>query len=66
MTDTAKGILINAIISKLNEHIKSENKELCAKNLYSEQKPLHGGDMFFKLAFMSDEAISKIATACGI
>ena len=66
MTDKTKAILINAIISKLNEHIKSENKELCAKNLYTEQKPLHGGEMFFKLAFMSDEAISKIAAACGL
>lgn len=66
MNIETKGILINAIILSLNEQVKKENKRLCEQHLYSQQKPLHGGDMFFKLAFMGDEAIQKIAAACGV
>lgn len=66
MNAKQKGILINGIINKLNEHLREENKRLCEQNLFSMQKPLHGGDMFFTLAFMSDEAIQKIAAACGL
>lgn len=66
MNDKRKAILINGIINTLNEQLKKKNEELCAKNLHSMQKPLHGADMFFKLAFMSDEVLQKIASACGL
>lgn len=66
MKDTTKGAMINMIISGLNEQIKKENKKLCAQNLYSWQKPLHGADMFLKLAYMNDSDLEKIAKACGI
>ena len=66
MTDKTKGILINGVINTLNEEIRKENKELCRQNLHSQQKPLLGGDMFFRLAFMTDEQIKNIVTACGL
>lgn len=66
MADQHKSILINAIINTLNEQIKRENKSLCEQNLYSQQKPLHGGDMLFKLAFLTDAELKKIASACGL
>ena len=66
MTKKTKGILINAIMITLNNIIKRKNKELTKHNLYLDQKPLHGSDMFFKLAFMSDSDIKKIATSCGL
>lgn len=61
-----KGLLIGAIIDKLNDRIREKNAELREQNLYSEQSPLHGGEMFLKLAFAHDDDILKIAAACGI
>jgi len=66
MNEKIKGILINKIIHAMNEQVKKENKELCKNNLHSMQKPLHGGDMFFKLAYMKNIDVNKIATACGV
>ena len=66
MTDKAKGILINGIIDALNEPIQKENKELCKQNLFAQQKPLHGADMFLRLVFMTDEQVRELATACGL
>lgn len=66
MTSERKGILINAIIGVLNSKIRRENRELCAKNLHSQQKPLHGADMFFQLAYMKDDEIQHVAQACGL
>ena len=66
MNTKLKGILINQIINKLNEPIIKQNKELCSKNLYSHQKPIHGSNMWFTLAFKSDKEIKEIAKACGI
>ena len=60
------GLLITAIISILNNKLRKENKRLCAENLHSEQKPLHGGDMFLKLAFLPIDELRKIAIACGL
>ena len=61
-----KGLLINAIILRLNEQIIESNKKLCAENLHSEQAPLHGGDLFLKLALLSEPDIQEIARAAGI
>ena len=61
-----KGIIINYIINKLNMEIDKENEKLCAKNVYWEQKPHHGFDMYIKLAYMSDEALEKVAEACKL
>lgn len=66
MTDKMKGILIWGIINKLNECVIRENKKLCETNLFDQQKPLHGGEMFFKLAFLDDSAIEQISSACGL
>ena len=66
MNKSDKGIYINHIINTLNDKIKSDNKILCSQNRHSEQTAIHGGDMFFKLAFMSDKQINKIAKACGL
>lgn len=66
MSEKVKGILINSIISKLNDCIRQDNKNLVEHNLHSEQKPLHGAEMFFKLAYMSDEVIKEIAKNCGV
>jgi len=66
MTLERKGILIKGIINALNDEVKRKNEKLCNQNLHSEQTPLHGGDMFFKLAFMNDDAISEIAKKCGL
>lgn len=66
MDDKRKMILVKGIIHILNEKIKNENAELCKKNLYSEQKPLHGADMFFKLIFLEDKELTEIANACGL
>ena len=66
MDQKHKGILINHIINILNERIIKENKELCSNNLHSQQKPIHGSDMWITLAFMSDKEIKEIAKACGI
>ena len=61
-----KGILISAIINHLNADVKKQNEKLCRQNLFSEQKPEHGGDMVFKLAFMPDKDFMYIVKACGI
>ncbi len=66
LTDSTKGSLIRNIINILNEGIERDNENLRSGNLYSDQKPYHGGDMFLKLAYMSDDQIKKIAAACGI
>ena len=66
MKSQEKSILIHAIIQRLNESIQEKNNKLCEQSLYSDQEPLHGGDMFFKLSYMSDDAIKKIALACRI
>uniref|UniRef100_A0A6M3LW17 Uncharacterized protein n=1 Tax=viral metagenome TaxID=1070528 RepID=A0A6M3LW17_9ZZZZ len=66
MNDERKRILITGIIDVLNEKLKQENSRLCKQNLFSEQRPLHGGNMFFKLAYMDDKALIKIASACGL
>jgi len=60
------GILIGAIMTRLNANIRAQNKRLAAENLHWNQKPLHGADTFFKLAYMSDSEIRKIAVACGL
>ena len=66
MSAQQKGIIINGIINVLNEQLKKKNKEHCEANCYWLQEPLHGADMFFKLAFLEDEEIKKIAKACGL
>lgn len=66
MKKSNKGIYIQHIINTLNDKIKADNKILCGENRCIEQKPLHGGDMFLKLAFMSDENIDKIVKAAGL
>ena len=66
MNATQKGILANGIIIVLNEHLEKENKRLCALNLHSEQKPLHGADMLFRLAYMEEAELNKVASACGL
>ena len=66
MNPKLKAIFINQIINVLNERIIKENKELCSNNLHSQQKPIHGSDMWITLAFMSDKEIKEIAKACGI
>lgn len=66
MSTSNKAIIINAIIYRLNELIAIDNKRLCEQNLHYKQKPLHGGDMFFTLAFLDDHELSKIASAAGI
>jgi len=62
----SKGILINAIINILNEPIRKRNEDLCKQNLFHMQEPLHGAKMFFKLAFLSEDELRDIATACGL
>jgi hypothetical protein len=66
MTDNLKGVLINGIISALNDNLRRKNKELCQQNLYTEQTPLHGAEMFFKLAYMKDSDLNKIAKGVGL
>jgi hypothetical protein len=66
MNPKLKAILIDQIINKINEQIIKENKELCYNNLHSQQKPLHGSDMWITLVFKNDEEIKEIAKACGI
>ena len=66
MTNQLKCILINAIIRTLNNHLERVNKKLCAENLNSEQKPLHGEEMFIKLAYADEIEINKIAVTCGL
>ena len=67
MNAQQKGIIINGIINTLNEQLKKKNQELVKKtNSYILQEPLHGADMFFKLAFLEDEEIKEIAKACGL
>jgi len=61
-----RAILINSIISIMNGPIKEKNKRLCEANLYDQQIPLHGANMFFKLAFLTDEQLNEIAKACGL
>jgi len=58
--------IINSIIRALNDVIKKKNAELCRHNLHDQQTPLHGFDMFFKLANISDRKLKKIAAECGI
>lgn len=62
MNTAAKGILINSIIGYLSEQGQAKNKALATENLHSEQEPFDAGDMFFKLAFMEDADINKIAS----
>jgi len=66
MKKSIKAILIDSIMSKLNEVLRERNKKLCANNLHSEQIPLHGSDMFFKLAFLSETKLHEIAKAAGL
>jgi len=56
-----RSILIKSIINYLSEENKKRNKELCKQNLFSEQKAFDSVDMFFKLAFMPDDELNKIA-----
>lgn len=66
MTPEQKSLTIRGIIYILNEHLKQKNERLCQQNLYDEQIPLHGDEMFLKLAFMSDQEIVTIANKCGL
>lgn len=66
MNKDVRAILISAIIGVLNGILIKKNKELCKQNLYTEQVPLHGADTFFRLSFMADDQIRKIAATCGI
>ncbi len=66
LNDSVKGSFIRNIINTLNERIEADNKVLREYNSYSDQKPYHGGDMFLRLAYMSDDQIKEIAAACGI
>lgn len=63
---TNKAIIINAIILRLNEALRAKNKKLCEGNLHSDQTPLHGFDMFLKLAFLPEPKLFEIAKAAGI
>lgn len=56
-----KALLINAICNYLQDQIAIGNKVLCQQNLWDQQKPFDYGDMWLRLAFMSDEAIKQIA-----
>lgn len=56
-----KAIYIQAILNYLREQVKVKNHKLAAENLYSEQEAFDEGDMFFKLAFMDDDAVKEIA-----
>ena len=62
MTAEYKGILISAILGYLKDKIVTSNKGLCGQNLWDQQKPFDAGEMFFKLAFMSDDDLKIIAT----
>ena len=61
-----RAVLINSIIGVLNDRLRVVNKQLCAENRHVDQKPLHGGGMFFQLAYKSDSELNKIAKACGL
>jgi hypothetical protein len=61
MKNTEKGILISAIIGRLEEQNKKRNADLCKQNLFSDQKAFDRGAMFFTLAFMADDEFNKIA-----
>ena len=56
-----KGILIDAICGYLRDQIAIGNKRLTKHNLWDEQKSFDYADVWFRLAFMSDEAVEKIA-----
>jgi len=62
MTIKNKGILISAIINYLGENVKKKNHKLASENLLDPQEKFDAGDMFFKLAFMSDSEVERIAT----
>jgi hypothetical protein len=61
MSDKRKGILIDAICGYLRDQIAIGNKRLTKHNLWDQQKPFDYADMWFRLAFMSDDAINEIA-----
>lgn len=62
MTKSHKGILVSTIVSYLGEEVKKKNKKLAAENLHNQQEAFDAGDMFFKLSFMSDAEVNKIAS----
>lgn len=45
----------------VKDSIGRKNKELVKWNLYQEQQAYEEGDLFFKLAFMSDKSLSALA-----
>ena len=66
MKTEKKATLINLIIQSLNETLRAKNKQLCKENLYSQQKPLHSGEMFLQLSFIQDSELEKIARVAGV
>lgn len=66
MDTNLKGLLIGGIINVLNDAIRADNELLCKANLHIDQKPLHGSDMFFKLASIDDCELDRIAKGCGL
>lgn len=56
-----KGILINAICGYLRDQIAIGNKRLTKHNLWDQQKPFDYADVWFRLVFMADADVEKIA-----
>jgi hypothetical protein len=54
MSPKQKGALIHAIIAQLRFAAKAKNK------------PFSDGDLFFTLAFRSDDELKQIAKLCGV
>ena len=62
MTAERKGIMIGTIINYLKENIANKNHKLAEQNLYDMQEGFDEADLFFKLAFMDDDKVEKIAS----